>query len=466
MSEYPLTGPWSYSRATSCARALLMEKVDHAPIEPRPERFLSLDRRALGKCLHEGADVMLRTVGSGEPWPNVKELTQRLLTKREGDSVPYAHLSAEAAEIESRLDLFASSFCMERDMTLAERDARIRNNMLGCEMNLAFDAAGGKVPFFKCPPDGWRGVVDYAEDAGNRTLKIIDGKNRPAMFTRGELLVDEQLSNYAWLADREWPNQFDTFIVGIYYFEFGITQTVELSREQMEANVHRLRARAELKAAMPRESVVPEPGFGKCQYCDYLASCPAGQEAMKGGKFAPTDMDGARRLAEWVMVNEERLKDARKALQTFTAEFGPGELDDKTQFGYAVSRDGVEYDKNQTLRIIKGQIDAGVVEGKLSDFTNLNTAAVKKAAKSKVVYDALAPARSPKEETKFGFFRPHKKKGVRTVKAGRKRVAHPDDLPERRDFADDDDGATAHVIGETQKGERKTRAKVRRGDKK
>ena len=43
-----LKGPWSYSRATACSRALFMEKVAKAPPEPRPERFLSIDRRDFG----------------------------------------------------------------------------------------------------------------------------------------------------------------------------------------------------------------------------------------------------------------------------------------------------------------------------------------------------------------------------------------------------------------------------------
>lgn len=459
--DTPLTGPWSYSRATSCARALFMDKVERAPQEPRPERFLALDRRSYGKLLHEGADRMLLAVNSGEPWPNAKALAHELLTMKEGDIVPYAHLSSEAADIEMRLQLFADSFRVEYDMTQAERDARVRNNMLGCEMKLAFDADGNKAPFAKCPPDGWRGVVDYAEDVGDRTLLIIDGKNRPAMFTRSELLADEQLSSYAWLGDSEWPGQFDTFIVGIYYFQFGVTQLVTLSREQMEANVRRLRARGELKAAMPRSSIVPEPGFGKCQYCDYLTSCDAGQELMAGGKFAPTDADGARQLAGWLMVNEERVKAARKALQTFTAEFGPLELDDATRIGYAVSRDGVSYDKNKTLRILKAQIDAGVLDAKLADFTNLNVTAVKKAAKIKTVDEALKPARSPREDSKFEFFRPGKKKGTRMAKVGRGKKPVAEDLPERSDFADATAGGMANVIGKMQDEERKTRARVR-----
>lgn len=414
-----LKGPWSYSRATSCARALYMEKVLKAPPEPRPERFLEIDRRDLGTVKHMGAEIMLKTMVGGKPWPDAREVTDFCVKN-------YIHLTPAAAEIEADLDNFQKRFRCEWGMDPVERDVLIRNTMLGSEMKLAIDANDKPCAFDTCPSEGWRGIVDYA-DAFEGTLTVIDFKNRPAFFSDSELRVDEQLSGYLHLVMCQYPGQYDTFVVGIYYFMFGYLQLVELTHDEVMANVRRLHARARVKESLTKDQIGPEPGFGKCQYCDFLTTCDAGSEYMVGGQLAPTDADQARKTSEWAMVMEEKLKAAKKALQMFTAEHGPITLDDKTMVGYALKDEAVEYDKDKTLRVLKQLINEGRVEGKLSDFTSLATTKVKAAAKVKMVDEALKDARKPKVDLKFDFYKPVKKRGVRTTKEGRKTVVHPDD---------------------------------------
>jgi len=348
-------------------------------------------------------------------------------------------MSSLASEIERRITLYASNFRVSRGMDRAERDAVIRNHMIGHEMRLAFDTDGNKRAFETesedvpngCPKDGWRGIADYAEVIDD-TLTVLDNKNRPAIFTNAEILEDEQLSGYLDFVRRDLGRTFSKYRQGIYYYEFGYTQVVDIDAEQIDINVARLKARADHLSTLTLETLVPEPGFGKCQYCDYLQSCDAGKTAMTGGGLTAMDAKQAKELASWVMVEEEKLKSAKTALKIFTGEFGPVELDDKTRVGHAISIDGVDYDKNLTLRIIKGLMDSGKIGGKLSDFTSLNLAAVKKLAKVKDADEALEPARSQKSNQKFEFFRPKSKRGVRTVKEGRKTVVKPEDKAPRK----------------------------------
>jgi hypothetical protein len=428
-----------------------LEKVLRAPPEPRPERFIGIDRRNFGSLLHEGSDLSLESLVNDNGWPNARDLTQRMISVEVNGAHPFAHLSGIAGEIERRFELYVNRFRVtDRNMELVERDAFIRSHMIGHEMRLAVDGDGNPCSFDDCPADGWRAIIDYAE-VHDGVLTIIDNKNRPAIFPNAELKLDEQLSGYVDLVRAHFPGQFTSYRQGIYYFEFGYTQLVDMTAEEIEANVFRLKARAAHKESLTLEQIAPEPGFGKCQYCDYLHSCDPGKAFTAGGGLMVTDVDQARKLAEWVLVEEEKLSAAKKALKIFTGEFGHVELDDKTLVGHSVSLDGVSYDKDKTLRILKGLITGDKLKGKLSDFTSLNLNAVKKAAKWEDVDKALEPARSPKAQPKFDFFRPATKKGVKVKKEGRKTVVAPEET--KTDFADE----------EETKPPRKSRGKVKSG---
>ena len=79
---------------------------------------------------------------------------------------PYLHLSPLVADIEGSLQTFVDTFRRDWDMDARERDVVIREQMLGNELRLAIDGRGKMCVFDDCPPDGWRGIVDYAEVDG------------------------------------------------------------------------------------------------------------------------------------------------------------------------------------------------------------------------------------------------------------------------------------------------------------
>jgi hypothetical protein len=417
-TERPLTGPWSYSRATACSLALYKEKVLRLPPEPRPERLTDIDRTDFGSVLHLGANAIVRSIltqdlGDDFPWSQETRADARAGKVTDSETLArelvtvYGHLAPAVKEIADRLTVFGQRFRCDRDMTVDERNAAMRDRVIFCEHALAVTADGRPAPFDTCPSDGWRGKIDYAEDNGDGCLTIIDFKNRPAMFSDAELLASEQLSGYLWLTTCHYP-QFTKLRVGIYYFQFGVTQIVEIDREAMKVNVDRLMSRAAHKSALARDAIGPEPGFGKCQYCRYLTSCEAGTRALEPSLLVPTDRESALATARWLVVNEEKVDAARKALKAFTAEHGGLRLDDETEVGFsAVER--VRYDKDGALRVLKALIDGGKIDGRLSQFTSLDLAGVKKAAKDKVVDAALETARSREMETKFDIFRPHKR---------------------------------------------------------
>lgn len=417
-----LQGPWSYTRASACSLALYKDKVLRLPREPRPERLLSIDRTLFGSVLHLGASAILRCLVRQEltddfPWspdvresaaagrrPDIKAMAAELVT---GNS----ELAPVVDDVEKRLQLFVDRFRADRESTIEERDSYVSQRMIVCEHSLAVRGNGTRCAYVDCPPDGWRGKIDYAEDGGDGLLTVIDFKNRPAMYSDAELRTHEQLSLYLWFVSCHYP-QFTKFRVGIYYFEFGATQFVDLSREEMTANVDRLRSRAAFKETLTEETVAAEPGFGKCQYCDYLMSCDAGNRVVEPSLLVPTDRDSALATARWLVVNEERVKAVRMALKAFTQEYGPLSLDDETSVGFSAGEKTV-YDKNATLRILKALIESGKIDGRLSRFTSLDLAEVKKAAKAEVVDTALEPARSRGMKTEFEIFRPKKRVAVR-----------------------------------------------------
>lgn len=416
-----LTGPWSYSRATTCALELYKQRVLKAPPEPRPDRLTSIDRRAYGSMLHDGAEYLLcailnrhvpRVDDSRRVDANViHDLQQHMGVNKhdrqrlaiELSRMPfYRHMAGELSETVNRLELFYNLFRMAPDIDVEDRDSFIRTRCLGTELRLAVDGRGQPCGYYECPPDGFRGIIDYAEDGGDGLLIIRDFKNRPAIYSRAELLADEQLSGYAMLCSSQWP-QFKRFNVGIYYFEFGYEQAVDIDYEAILANVARTRARIAQKEALAENEIGPQPGFGKCQYCDYLDSCAAGRQLTDQSPTLPTDAESAARLAQWLVVTEEKVAAVKAGLKAYVSEFGPVAVDDKTSVGMALV-ERTEWDKNRALRILKG------LGEKLSDYTRLDTDAVKKLMKNDDKARALAPARTVVSKTQFEIFRADKRK--------------------------------------------------------
>jgi len=397
---------------------------------------MDINRTDLGTLLHSHSDLQLKslinetadwldatdnqgrplyseavrsTVGPmlrpGGGWIDAYEVVN-MLVRDEG----FGHLAPVIPDLHESAVRFLDRFRVQPGMELAERDTWIREHMIGNEMRLAVDGRGNICDFDDCPPDGWRGVIDYAE-VDDDTLVIIDFKNRPAMFTEAELRVDEQVSGvYMHIARIHFP-QLRRLRAGIHYFEFGVTQLVDLEPVQVEANFDRARSRARHKESLGADKIVPEPGWGKCQYCNYLQSCDAGAMIVEPGIAVPSDMDSAKRLAEWYLVTGEKIDSARKALKAFTAEYGPVFLDDKTGVGHAI-KDRVEWDKDMALRVLKSR------GRKLSDFTSLDLGAVKRELKDPDTAEAMKAAQRQYQKTEFEVFRANKYVGVKVKKAG------------------------------------------------
>jgi len=401
--------------------------------EPRPERVMSIDRTLLGSACHLGAGAILRAV-IGQPLPDDdfpwrKETSDAVASGVVPDPellaseivAGHSDLSSELPGLIDRLGTFYRRFRASGDVTTEERNEFLRQQILFCEHSLAVDGNGKVCSYDSCPQDGWRGRIDYAEDSGDGVLTVIDFKNRPAIFPESELLENEQLSLYVWLVSQHYP-QFTSFRVGIYYFQFGNTQLVDITKDQVEANVAKLRARARHKSRLSVQEIAPEPGFGKCQYCDYLSSCDAGAAVLEPSLMVPTDMSSAQDLARWLMVNEERVKSAREAMRAFTAEHGPVVIDDGTVIGYC-EKSQEKIDKNAALKILKSLIDSGKLTGRLSQFTALDRSSVSEAVKSnEEVGKALEPAKFRVTKTEFEVFRPNKRQGVRKPAPGERKV--------------------------------------------
>jgi len=408
-----LHGPWSHSRASACSLSLYKEKVLKAPPEPRPERLVSIDRRGLGSMLHEAAEFNVMALANGEVWPDQRQLAGQIVASN------YQHLAPEIDGIERRLLMFRDRFRVDRDMDLRDRDKYVRERVFGHEMRLAVDGKFAPLPgdkgFDNCPPDGWRGIIDYAEVLGEGHVLILDYKNRPAMFSDGELKTNEQVAGvYPRLFRAHYP-QFNKFSVGIYYFEFGVTQIIEVTAEDLDENFSRTAAQARHKESLLLENIGPEPGFGKCQYCDYIGSCEPGTKAVEPGMLVPTDMASARDVGRWLIVNEEKVKAARSALRAFTAEHGPVVIDEQTAIGHALN-DKTDYDKAAVLKILK---EKGL---KPTDFVNLDKRALAKIPEE--VSKALEPTITRYQETEFEIFRAKKKTAVKVeAKSTSRKVA-------------------------------------------
>ena len=195
----------------------------------------------------------------------------------------------------------------------------------------------------------------------------------------------------------------------------GVTQIIEVTSEEIDENFTRTAAQARHKESLTIEQIAPEPGFGKCQYCDYIGSCEPGGKAVEPGMLVPTDMASARDVGRWLIVNEEKVKAARGALRAFTAEHGPIVIDEQTSIGHALS-DKSDYDKVAVLKILK---EKGL---KTTDFVNLDKRALAKV--SDEVAKALEPTITRYQETDFEIFRAKKKTAVKVeAKSTSRKVA-------------------------------------------
>lgn len=384
-----LHGPWSYSRAVSCSQKLSWEKVDRLEPTGRPSDISGTDRRALGKAKHVGAEIMLQGMLKKGKWPIPRKVASYVL-RQEG----YRHLSEFVGTIGVDLERFTEELRFDPGL------------MLGSELELAIDGKGESCNFWECPEDGWRGITDYAQMG--EMLEITDYKNRPATFSKDELRRDMQLSKYAFLTAVLYPQarDVDKASLGIYYFELGIHQQVEVTWGQIDENFARLQAMAKHKEKLLGEEIVPEPGWGKCQYCDYLMKCDGGQ-AIMDTKKVPADNESAIRMAKMLFVMEEKVSSMRKALNARTAEHGPVLIDNDTGYGHEVCEE-----KSYDVRAIAKKLKAAGQDP--FDVLRVGAAELKKAAgRDKALFESIEEDITVTKKTTFKSYRPRKKEAVK-----------------------------------------------------
>jgi CRISPR/Cas system-associated exonuclease Cas4 (RecB family) len=392
--DYPLEGPWSFSRVTECSQASLWGRVDGDILEEpdgRPDDVFNTDRTNVGHAKHTGAEIMLDGLKKKGRWPSPPKVARHLMKMPE-----YTHLPGESVlDITTSMELFTEKFEFDMDMRL------------GAEVEYGLDTNEESINFWDTPKKGWRSRIDWAQF--DKWLEITDYKNRPAMFTPGELKQDLQLSLYAWIISRWHPvvREVEKVVLRIYYFEFGVHQKVEVTWDVIDENVKKLFAMAEKKETTKREEIQPEPGWGKCQYCPFLMDCEPGFELMN--KDAAT-IDGITKLAKWLFVTEEKVSSTRAAITKFTAEHGPIMLDEDSGYGHAIGENKTK-DVKAIFTAAKG---LGVNP---FDFLSIDSKKLDKLTKGNDAFKTEVDKHiEVTEKTKFQAFRAKKKKAIKVEK--------------------------------------------------
>lgn len=360
-----LHGPWSHTRAVACDLNLYL-KIKKVPREPRLQD--GPDRRLLGTARHKIAELLLDARLKYGRWPNLRPVVQAVIQE-------FPSLEQTSVETEQAMAMFMEKFQFSPD------------NCLGSEMEIAVDGKGEVCSYDDCPPDGWRGRIDYVE-CDDDTLIVSDFKNKLAIFPNGELKHDEQVSGiYPWLVMKKFP-KFTKFKIGIYYFEYGYHQFITLTKEEITKNFERLRERAHRKERLQESEIQPTPGPGRCNFCDYLSACSVGIDFVdERGPFKPTTDEDALEIAKFITVFDEKLKRAKAALKVWVEERGPVELEPGIAYKYKTVNEK-KWDKELLLLAVE---DA---DENIADYVNVNSA---------------------KAEQLLKILPPEKKKGILTI---------------------------------------------------
>jgi hypothetical protein len=352
---------WSHTATQSCSLSLLAAQLD-MPSSGRPDRFTTLVRRDEGSLLHDSAEMCTKLLQSHGKYPTPIKVVRRILETQ--------YMALRGQEHEQRLAV--------KLLNWQENFVYDIDRMISCEWKLAIAPDGSTCSYENPVPGAWRVRIDYAEFRPDGGLRIIDYKNKPNIDTEAALKKHEQLAGYAWALGKMLPRlrDYETVTIGIYYFEYGFTREVEITWEEVDALFARQQARFKAKAALRIVDIKPEPGYGKCQYCDYIMECPDGSEMMSNAQSAPVDMETAKALASKVFIMQEILEASKKALRHWVQEHGNVEVSEGLGFGYKVS-----YENKSNVAAIIAEAKAADIE--LSDILSLNLAAAKRLAKGK-----------------------------------------------------------------------------------
>jgi hypothetical protein len=304
-TPFKIKGPMSHSKATSCPMAI---KLKQKKVKPEPREREGVDRRDLGKARHEVAKLLIKGYLARREWAPIHKVVAHI-TKR------FPATAEMVGETELKMQAFTENFQFTPE------------NVLGYEWELAVDGDGNECNYKKCPEDGWRGILDYAEAEGD-TAHITDFKNQMNIMPKSELGVHSQVAGvYPFLINQAFP-QITKFKVGIFYLEYEFHQIVDLTLEEAMENFRLVQSRGLRLLDLKDEEIFPEPGPGRCNYCDWLEACPVGKESVDAnGSFKITSARQALETAKIVEVNEQRVKAQKDALKVWVKEHGNIELD-------------------------------------------------------------------------------------------------------------------------------------------
>jgi hypothetical protein len=348
---------WNQTSAKACSWQLWRSQQGIEPVKGRPDRIESIDRRNRGSALHDFARLALKLLLDKGQWPNAERTMRAVLKAGAGKDIPndgfsfmkgagYSNLWDALGELVPKARLFMDKFVFSAD------------DRIGSEHFVAIDKDGEVASFWHVPPGGYHGRIDWAELSAKTAavpnqLRVIDFKNRPAIHSRAELKAHEQLSFYIWMLAKHYPQaRAVPGVIGIYYFEYGITDWVELDWKEIDENVERLLARIRHKQSLRVIDIAPEPGFGRCQYCEYLGDCPAGEKLLDGKTSAPVDQATALEVAKGLFVADEMRDAARDGLKKYCEEHGAVMIADDSGFGFKRSPT-YDYDPIALARVLK-----------------------------------------------------------------------------------------------------------------
>ncbi len=251
----------SISTYLACPLRYRFRYVDHVPIEIEPARF------ALGSAVHRAFEAFVRqriAARRGEQaMPSIEELLAPFDECLEASGCAAEEIQGVRARGRPLLERF-----------FVEESAS-KSEPVGVEMGfgLDVDVPGG-------PPVRFVGYIDRI-DRRDGAIELIDYKAAPV---RPQAWVDEdlQLTAYAYalargaLCDPSTSSPVEAASrMGLWFVEDGIVVWTTRSAAQLEA-FERLLGR--VVAAIRSGSFAPDPGPGRCQWCDYASIC-----AMKGG---------------------------------------------------------------------------------------------------------------------------------------------------------------------------------------
>lgn len=366
---------WSYSSATSCSLQLLWKRRRVQPSARRANSEESESIRAMGSAMHDFARLSMLTLMKTGQWPRADKVAAAVLKSGDGrelDGDQMAFMRGPGYRIIAhRIDEI-----IESGMLFFERFRFNVDDMIGIEKSFGVGPDGKPCGYKQTPPGGIRGRIDWVElsapkDGIASKLRVIDFKNRPAIHADEELRSNEQLSIYAYAMASHYSRSLDSpSSQGIYYLRIGAQKEVSVPWELTTRNVERLMAKIRFKSGLEEKEIKPEPGIGKCQYCEYLVDCPEGRRLIDSEGGVPRSPDTAKDLAKSLFVVSELQGAAMEGLKEYCKENGPVQIDNGTVYGFRLK-------ETRTANIAK-VLDAARASGlDVNDLLSINMKSLK-----------------------------------------------------------------------------------------